>query len=332
MFRVPITSRGFVNEDGVSKIVLTGELPTEERYEISEVGIYSAGSNPSALVNDSRLLYAFTQNENWEYHTQTSVESIPVIYEPLDGAPENNIINITEKVFQTNVDNRIFTNPSRLSTYEKCRFLNNVIVMSGDTADIVVEEGSSRLIVNPETTSDHIHLTGVNIDLNKNSPLDEIRFAFSVIPKDGSVPSEGPDTIRLILEFASTDVLSEGEFARFEVNLENYSDFDYTENRYFVVSKKLEELTTTNGFTWNSVNVVKIYTSLIVDDVPSDDFYLSLDAARLENLSVSNPLYGLTGYSVVKNTNAETVIKQSNTSNLIEFRFAIDILDVSGES
>jgi hypothetical protein len=45
MFRVPITSRGFVTENGVSQVVLTAELPTEERYEITEVGIFSASSN-----------------------------------------------------------------------------------------------------------------------------------------------------------------------------------------------------------------------------------------------------------------------------------------------
>ena len=28
MFRVPITSRGYVNENGMSKVVLTAELPT----------------------------------------------------------------------------------------------------------------------------------------------------------------------------------------------------------------------------------------------------------------------------------------------------------------
>ena len=28
MFRVPITSRGYVTEDGISKIVLTAELPS----------------------------------------------------------------------------------------------------------------------------------------------------------------------------------------------------------------------------------------------------------------------------------------------------------------
>jgi hypothetical protein len=39
MFRVPISSRGYVQENGMNKIVLTAELPTEERYEITEVGI-----------------------------------------------------------------------------------------------------------------------------------------------------------------------------------------------------------------------------------------------------------------------------------------------------
>jgi hypothetical protein len=46
---------------------------------------------------------------------------------------------------------------------------------------------------------------------------------------------------------------------------------------------------------------------------------------RLENVATVNPLYGLTGYSVIKNTDATTVIKPSNTSNYIEFRFAIGL-------
>ena len=59
MFRVPVTSRGYVTENGVSKIVFTGELPTLERYDITEVGIWSAGSNPSANFNDSRTIFLF---------------------------------------------------------------------------------------------------------------------------------------------------------------------------------------------------------------------------------------------------------------------------------
>ena len=73
------------------------------------------------------------------------------------------------------------------------------------------------------------------------------------------------------------------------------------------------------------VTVIKIYASVIVDDVPSEDYYLALDALRLENIATTNPLYGLTGYTVVKNTDAETVIKSPNTSNYIEFRFSIGV-------
>jgi hypothetical protein len=57
----------------------------------------------------------------------------------------------------------------------------------------------------------------------------------------------------------------------------------------------------------------------------SDQYYVALDALRLENVSSVNPLYGLTGYSVVQNTNAETVTKLPNTSNYVEFRFSIGV-------
>jgi len=46
---------------------------------------------------------------------------------------------------------------------------------------------------------------------------------------------------------------------------------------------------------------------------------------RLENIATENPLYGLIGYSVVKNANAETVIKLPNTSNYVEFRFSVGV-------
>jgi hypothetical protein len=331
MFRVPITSRGYVSENGISKIVLTGELPTEERYEISEVGVYSAGSNPNTAANDSRLLYGFTQNENWEYHSENSVVALPTIYEPLDGGAENNNINQTPPVFQTNVDNRIFTNTNRAERYERCRFLNNVILIAGNDADLIVNEETGRITTNPETFSNHIHLTGVTIDLNKNSPTDEIRVAFSIVNKNGS-SIVNPEAVRILIEFSSTDALEEGQFARMEFDIYDGVGHDFETNRYVVLSKKLEDLVTSSAFTWNSVDVVKIYTSVISEGSPSGDFYVALDAIRLENLSASSPLYGLTGYSVIKNTNAETIIKSSNTTNLIEFRFAIDILTGGGSS
>jgi hypothetical protein len=328
MFRVPISSRGFVNDGGTEKLVLTAELPTEERYEITEIGLYSAGSNPSAGAYDSKTVFAFTQGENWQYHTNVAATSIPVITEPLDTG--DNIISTTDKVFQTNADNATFYKSPRPERYERPRFLNNVILMRGDDSDLTIDSstGSSAGHFVVEPGSNHIHLTGANVNFTRNSPKDELRLAFSLVSKDGD-SSSVPDTVRVLVTFAETDTENSGEFASFEVELENGSGtggtYDFADNRYFVITKALEDLYQTNGFTWNAVTVIKIYACVLVSDNPSDDYYIALDAMRLENTQTINPLYGMTGYSVVKNETAETIVKSPNTSNYVEFRFAIEV-------
>lgn len=332
MFRVPIISRGYVNEDGLSKVVLTAELPTEERYEITEIGIYSAGSNPSARDNDSKIIYSFGQNERWEYHTAQAATSIPQLYGPLDEENEDGQIETGLQVFQTNPDNRIFSRPERTSRYETTRFLNNSIVIRGDDSNLVPNEDNHLIPtdVSVGNPSNHIHITGLVIDLNKSAPTDELRLAFSVVSKDANT-SQIPDRVRVLLEFASTDstIQENVEFARFEVDLENGSGPDqhnFAENRYVVVSKKIEDLFKSSGFTWNSVDVVKIYASVLDGATVSSDFYVFLDALRLENVTSENPLYGLTGYSTVRTQEARTVTKLANTTNFIEFRFAMDVI------
>ena len=330
MFRVPISSRGFVNDEGTEKIVLTAELPTEERYEITEIALYSAGSNPSAGAYDSKTVFAFTQGENWQYHNQSAATSIPTITEPLDDPNDDNVIATSDPVFQTNADNSIFYKPSRADRYERCRFLNNMIVVVGDDADLTIDPstGSSGGHFYIEPGSNHIHLTGADVDFSRNAPIDQLRLAFSLISKDGD-SSSVPDTVRILVEFASTDAENSGEFARFEIELENGSGtggtYDFSTNRYFVIDTDLENLYVTNGFTWDAVTVVKIYTSIQVADAPSGDYYIAYDALRLENVATINPLYGMTGYSVVKNADAETIVKNPNTSNYIEFRFTVGV-------
>jgi hypothetical protein len=330
MFRVPISSRGFVNESGTEKLVLTAELPTEERYEITEIGLYSAGSNPSAGAYDSKTVFAFSQGENWQYHTSSAATSIPTITEPLDDPNDDNIIATTDLVFQTNADNSIFYKSPRPERYERCRFLNNIILIRGDDSDLTIDPstGSSGGHFVIEPGSNHIHLTGADVNFTRNSPIDELRLAFSIVSKDGDSVNV-PDTVRILVDFAETDTENTGEFARFEVELENGNGtggtYDFSTNRYYVVTKQLQELYQTQGFTWNAVTVVKIYACAIVADLPSDDYYIALDAMRLENIATVNPLYGLTGYSVVKNTDAETIVKSPNTSNYVEFRFSIGV-------
>jgi hypothetical protein len=317
MFRVPISSRGYVIEDGISKVVLTAELPTEERYEISEVGMYSAGSNPAAGSYDSKTVLGFTSTENWKQQDGTEIITISG---PLDGSANNNNIETAAYIFETNADNRIFFNTDREQRYERCRFLNNVIALRGDSSTLSVV--SNHLTI--ASGAKYIKINGTSIDFSKNTPKDQLRLALSVINKTGSSVT-APDNVKVLIEFTGSDT---AKFARFEAVITNGTgagEYDLDNNRYCVITKELQELYTTNDFTWNSVNTINIYASAATTSLDPEDFYILLDALRFENVSTQNPLYGLTGYSVIQNDTASTVIKSSNTSNYLEFRFALGV-------
>ena len=334
MFRVPIISRGFVNEDGSSKVVLTAEMPTEERYEITEVGIFSAGSNPVAGSFDSRVVYSFAETDNWLYSVDgESPLEIPIEYGPLDGEENNGNINQESKVFSTNADNRIFTNENRVERNERCRFLNNIIAMRGDTSNISYNPQGSMVGL---TGSDYIVLDPTSVDFTKNSPSDELRFAFSVVnrvPGTSLSPAIVPDNVKILLEFSHTGTDGNLQYAKFVVDIDDtgyqsgisQNTHDFTNNRYVVVSKTFQELEKSLRFKWSDVTTAKIYASVIKGNLPSDSFYVCLDALRIENTTSTNSLYGLTGYSVIKSVGARPVIKSANTTNYIEFRFVLDV-------
>jgi hypothetical protein len=330
MFRVPIISRGFVNEGGIDKVVLTAELPTEERYEITEVGIFSAASNPVAGSFDSRTIYSFADTDNWLYQPFGSAAiDIESKYEPLDGVAENGIINQSLNVFKTNADNRIFTQSDRVTRNERCRFLNNIIAIVGNDSTLTSNQ-SGKIVVG--SGSKYIRLNDTVVDLTKNSPLDELRFAFSVVNKVAN-SNTVPDNVKILLEFSYTGLNSSQEYARFEVDIDDvgYSagtaeeTRNFASNRYVVATKALKDLNKTDNFDWREVSVAKIYACVTEAGLPSDLFYVCLDGLRLENITSTNSLYGLTGYSVIKSVGAKPIIKSANTTNYIEFRFALDV-------
>jgi hypothetical protein len=335
MFRVPITSRGYVNEldaygNPASKIVLTAELPTVERYEITEIGVYSAASNPTAGAYDSKTVYSFSTTENWERHTATTVTAVETINGPLAtgiNPGDERVISQASPIFQTNADNKTLLDIDRLNRYESCRYLNNTIFMAGNTSTLSIANGQSKMAAN--SGSEHIHLSGASINFDRNSENDELKLAFSIVNKSASAVANlvHPTRVKILLEFADTDSGDSTEYAQFQVDIvSGAGGYNFANNRYIVVTKKLKELVKSPSFTWNSVNVVKVWASVLgAGGTPTSDYYVALDAIRLENTSSINPLYGLTGYSVVKSPDLLPIVKVSNTANLVEFRFAIDV-------
>lgn len=319
MLRVPIESRGYVLENGVEKVVLTASLPTEERYEITEVGIFSAGSNSLAGIYDSKTLLTFSGSENWK------LSGTDTIYTATQNiAPISDTINVTNNsvpqyIFQANADNAGFST-ARVNRYERPRFLNNSIFIAGDQAEITGTVGSFSVTA----PTGYIKLDGVSLDLDGNSPTDELRLAFSVLNKSGST---APKSVRILVKFISDD---QTQSANMEIECTD-QDFSFA-NRYFVVSKKLNELSQkTSGFLWSKVKVVEIYATVLnASSQPTEDYYVALDALRLENTLGNNPLYGLTGYTVIQDSSSAQdplpIIKKPNTTNFVEFRFAMDVV------
>jgi hypothetical protein len=373
MFRVPVISRGYVTEElgtldesgnpeKVSKIVLTAELPTTNRYEISEIGLFSAQSNPLTLQSGSRPLYSFSTKEGWQYHSgdpaSNIASAIPTITGSLGSTNSNDIDqqNVIKDnlAFQAPASNVIFLSDYRTKRFEQPRYEDDTIFLAGNSSKILMSNTGVSTIPaswsNGGTKySNHIHISNAKFGFDNNSVNDELRFAFSLVNvTENPSPPVTPKNVRVVIEFTSNDSYGQGQFARLEVdvydttvsgsllpnNKNNVIVDDLSSNRYFTVSKKLGDLTKSSGFTWDLVKNIKVYASVLetIDGSglgnPSGNYYVALDGLRFENVSTENPLYGLTGYTVIqnnKNNQPRTVIKSPNSTNYVEFRFAVDI-------
>jgi hypothetical protein len=406
MFRVPISSRGYVNDDGTNKIILTAQLPTEERYEISEIGIYSAGSNTSARQYDSRTISAFSSEESWDLNVGSTIIS-PERVETITAGnaaaypdiqislinPQNQM-TLNNVAIKTTTANGLFANSTRASRYEKPRYLSSVLLLRGSSSNIYQADDESRLIPYGDSPA-FLQSVGQNVDLSQNSSSDLIKIAFSLVSVNGESLAV-PANARIVVDFSNN---LGNEFARLSIDAKN-SEFLFAQNRYVVATKRLDELFYSGQFSWRNVNVIKVYASttnslsvltkaltttgvatlatpadhnLAVGDwvnvklansvfngsyrvtevlsttsfkyqvsssspsevtessgegfveVPAKDFYVAVDAIRVDNISTVNPLYGLVGYSIIQNLDEKTIVKSPNTNNYIEYRFVLDV-------
>lgn len=332
MIRIPISSRGFVNEGGVSKIALAAEMPTEFRYDISEVALWSAGSNPAASNSDSRVLFTFDSDEGWQLHKTEAPGStgpVPEYFNSLDGGDSTNNINLPntagDAVFATGADNESLLSSIRKDRQEGARFLNYTIMMRGDTSRIdsafVVTDGSTG-------NSSHIHLDGRNFNLSKNSPNDEVKIALSIIPQQESNTTV-PYRTRIVVEFLQSEVNPTIGYARLTHEIKS-TDLA-ADNRYVVITKALKDIQTSPEFSWTDVKIARIYVSVYKTsgdngtNTPTDEYYIALDAMRFDNIMSVNPLYCMSGYSVVNTPLGRPISKVANTSNYIEFRLSLGV-------
>jgi hypothetical protein len=321
VFRVPITSKGFIKEDGVEKIVFKAEMPSEQRYQITELGIYPAASNSVAGKYDSKLLVTFSPTEQWQYVLNGSASAVPYPNEAIDSDSANDINNDIEDVLFINSDSTIFNGQDRKNRNEGPRFLNTSLMINGSASFL-----SETFI--PTTNSISLENSNINFDLGQNLPDDKLKIALSLVSKTG-VTNANPDAVRIKVEFINnlSGVAIAAPKATLKILL---TDADFTDEfdnvkRYIIVEKTLSQFVKDDNFSWSNVNYIRIYATVIVSNNPSDNYYIVFDGMRLDNLTSENPLYSLFAYNLLKTDDGYPILKQENTSNYIEYRFGIGV-------
>lgn len=326
-FRVPISAKGFVNEDGIEKIVFKAEMPTEQRYQISEVGFYPSDSNSVAGAYDSKSLSVFTPTESWVlYSTDSSSNVLAITSDSVLADASANIV-VDDIAYYIQSDSTIFDNESRKSRQETPRYYTNALAVSGSssyiTSGFVIDAASYRL----ENAT-------VSFNLSQNLPTDQIKLALSVISKNVSNDTS-PEYVRVVMDFVNNlpGLDLESPKARLSVSIPS-SDFTVLDtgqspdpyNRYQVITKTLSDFVLDDTFSWANINLVRLYACAVDSgENPLEDYLVAFDGLRFENISSENPLYSLVGYNIVRSDFSYPVLKAQNTNNYVEYRFGIGV-------
>jgi hypothetical protein len=288
------------------QISLSAEMLDTNNYDISELGIYSLGSNQYSGSGDSRMLFSFSQTEGWQHYQDStsnlvSIDSLAPVALPIGTAPK----------FCITTDS-YWNNSSVSLRREKPRIFDDGLIVPGAL--------SSWLTTDFDATSDYLVLSQPGIDLSKSSANDEVRLAYSIMNAVSS-PSAVPTKLYIRIRFVCSNGTDTADLDFFK---DAATVIDA--NRYRVLTTKMSEISATAGFSWSQVTSARVYCAIENSaGTASDDYAVILDGLRFENTGTENPLYALTGYTVVNNETAKNIIKPSNSNDLINFRLDFSV-------
>jgi len=323
-FRVPVSGASLVYEGGVTKIALTGTLPSAQRFEFSEVGIFSSEFNPLLTTESSRLLYGFTPTEGWKYHDGISVEALTYAGSVSTNGLDIDAVPGSDKAVFLSADDSIFLTSSRKN--QNARIYQDCLLVEGSMS--TVDEVDWTL------GGDHIHATSIPINLSKARQDDEIRIAFSVLNKTYTdIATLQAEEVRIVVVFKDTDDSS--VYAKMQVRVSDGEtgvsgqvpdETDFVNNGYYVVKVPIRELVTSPTFSWEAVTVAQVYVEVTPAATRSaDDYYVCLDAIRFDSNNDNNPAYGMAAYSVVQNSAAATEVKSAQVESQLEYKIILEV-------
>jgi hypothetical protein len=345
-----------------TKISFTAELPSSNKYEITEVGIWSAANNVLAGQYDSKMIFNFSQD--WQYHTGNTIAS-PVLktntIAKTDGSGDIDISTNPQTTMFVPTTDTVFKFPQRLSRKEGPRNLDTTLLVRGDMSVIYPSSGipsnGSGTVGTPWTLSNvvgtwlaqgtHIHLNNINFDISGNNPTDLLKLALSAldIVEQGS---SSFNNIKILMEFYKNESQTSNSYAKAQIYIP--SQTLSSTNRYFVSSWQISQnidhsnylsgnmkdstlpyiqFYTSSDFSAPDIRVCKIWVmvdSAAMGSAPlaTSNFFVAFDGFRIDN-TLENPIYKMSGYSIVQTSGATTISKLANTNNYIDFRFSVGV-------
>lgn len=315
-----------------TKMSLTAELPTDNRYDITEVGIWSAANNSLASQYDSRILFNFAGG--WQVH-DVAISDPPINSNlGFDGSSTTVDIQDTRTVFYASTSDPIFQVSTRKNRKEGPRYLNRTLMIRGDFSQI---DASGGIDSDWTASGPHVHLNNIGFDISGNNTSDLLKLAFSMVDRTATAQAAVKD-VKILLEFFKNEVTGSQSFAKMQIYIPG-SILDA--NRYYVASSEISQnidysnesasttlpyirFYTSPDFASTEIKIARAFVSVTKsDDSLSSDHFVALDGFRLEN-TTENPIYKMSGYSIISN-NGIPITKPANTNNYIDFRFSLGI-------
>jgi hypothetical protein len=321
------------------RIIFKAELPTDQKYEMSEIALYPAENNNLASSYDSKIMAGFLENEGWGY-AESSGTSVTV--SQIDSTSANigntngfitsstfvNSDNEQVSALFVNSDNILFEYKtgevySRKARLEAPRLYNKSLIVKGNMSNFTTDDMNTSGI-------SYITTEQLTFNFKDNSPNDYIKLAFSLIDDSPTSPAT-PYKIRLRWEFLNIASSGTSLKATIKEVISSGSEY-YTQinsgNRYVVVAKQLKDFIKDVDFSWSNVNGIRIYIQTIDAAETWDQSYISFDGMRIDNENTYNPLYGMIAYSRLRNQYSEnlTITKGENTTGYIEYRLGLGIV------
>lgn len=312
--RLPIISKGLIKENGIEKIVLKADLPTNKRYQITEMALYPAATNLVAQEYGSKILTSFSNLGTWAYWQNGSTNLSIVNYGEISASTTGDItqtsVATASAIAFVNNDSQIFEFSTRKNRNEPMRYLNKSLMVLGNSASLDASFNNSA-------SSSYIDYVQ-GFDMSKNLTTDQIKLAFSTLSLDGSTSGDtSPTNVRIKLIFINDVPGTPSASVGMSV-----SSADLTGKRYQVVTKQLSDFVKSSAdFSWANISRTRIYVS--VDAASPANYYVALDGLRLENVSTSNPLYAMVAADYLKSDDLYPALKKENSISSIEYRFGL---------